>query len=336
MQMEQALPLGQILSLSLALTGLLFTLPLALVKPLEPPQEAPPPVVQSGPVVEAVPVSVPPVETASLPAVTLQVLHRGKVVPMDLEDYLVGVVRAEMPASFHPEALKAQAVAARTYTLYQVAGGGRHGDAHICTDPGCCQAYLTQEEAVARWGDRADELCRKTEQAVRDTAGEILLYGGEPILAAFHAASPARTRAAGEVWSRDLPYLQSVSSPETAEAVPGWRETVVFSGQDFRDRTGAKGWPSDPVTDEAGIVRSLTLDGETRSGTWVRDRLALRSACFTWSVEGDEIAFTTTGYGHGVGMSQYGADVMAAQGSGYRDILTHYYPGAVFGLTGEQ
>ena len=145
---------------------------------------------------------------------TLKVLDGDTVVEMDLGTYLVGVVRAEMPASFHQEALKAQAVAARTYTLHKIQSGGNHGEqADICTDSTCCQAYISEERARANWGGDADDYEAKVETAVKETDGQAILYGGVPILAVFHSSSAGLTRAAGEVWLNDLPYLQAVESP---------------------------------------------------------------------------------------------------------------------------
>ena len=137
-------------------------------------------------------------------ASTLRVLDGETVLEMDLGEYLVGVVRAEMPASFQPEALKAQAVAARTYTLYKLRTGGNHGDtADICTDSTCCQAYLAEGQARTNWGEDADVNEKKVEAAVAETDGQVILYGGMPILAVFHSSSAGLTRAAGEVWQGD-------------------------------------------------------------------------------------------------------------------------------------
>ncbi len=212
--MESRLALGQIAAVSLFLTLLLFLMPLAVVQPMTAPTlnlttKDPPPETSAMP--RAAPLTVspaPPEASAPKPAPKprrLRVLKGDTVEEMDLEDYLLGVVRAEMPASFSPEALRAQAVAARTYTLYQISGGGRHANADVCTNPGCCQAYIEEEAARQRWGKSAEEYLDKTAQAVKSTAGEVLLYEGEPILAAFHASSPGMTRAAGEVWGRDVP-----------------------------------------------------------------------------------------------------------------------------------
>lgn len=270
---------------------------------------------------------------------TLRVLDGEEVLEMDLGTYLTGVVRAEMPASFEPEALKAQAVAARTYTLYKLRSGGNHGEAaDVCTDHTCCQAYLDEEHARASWGENADAYEAKIEAAVGDTDGEAVLYGGVPILAVFHSSSPGLTRAAGEVWQSDLPYLQAVSSPEAGERVPNYYSRVELTAEELRGKLqaafpgadlsgGMESWLRDPEADGAGSVETLSVGGVRAKGTQVRGALNLRSACFTWEAQGDRMVFYVTGYGHGVGLSQYGAGAMAAAGADYREILTHYYTG---------
>ena len=164
---------------------------------------------------------------------TLRVLNGGEVVEMDLGTYLVGVVRAEMPASFETEALKAQAVAARTYTLYHIQNTSSHENADICTDHTCCQAYTDEDTARANWGADADAYEEKVEQAVKETDGQVILYEDQPILAVFHAASAGLTRAAGEVWLNDLPYLQAVESPEDGAAIPNYFSRVEISAADL-------------------------------------------------------------------------------------------------------
>ena len=270
---------------------------------------------------------------------TLRVLNGDAVEEMTLGEYLVGVVRAEMPASFETEALKAQAVAARTYTLYKMQTGGNHGEAaDICTDSTCCQAYISEENARNNWGDAADANEAKIESAVRDTDGETILYGGVPILAVFHSCSAGQTRASGEVWVSDLPYLQAVSSPEPADSIPNYYSRAEFTAETFREKvlaaypeadlSGDMGsWLRNAVTDTAGSVETVEVGGVTLKGTAVRSLLGLRSACFEWEAEDGKLVFYVTGFGHGVGMSQYGADEMAKEGADYREILTHYYTG---------
>lgn len=277
----------------------------------------------------------------------LKVLDGESVKEMTLGEYLVGVVRAEMPASFELEALKAQTVAARTYTLYKMQTGGNHGEtADICTDSTCCQAYIAEDKARSNWGENADAYEEKIETAVYDTDGMTILYGGVPILAVFHSSSAGQTRSSGSVWINDLPYLQSVSSPEEGESIPNYYSRVEFTAEEFREKFLAKhpeadlsgdisGWLKDAVTDSAGSVDTLAVGGVTIKGTELRSILGLRSACFEWEVSDGKLVFYVTGYGHGVGMSQYGANQMAKDGADYQEILTHYYTGVTVEAYGQ-
>ena len=230
-------------------------------------------------------------------------------------------------------------MAARTYTLYKLRTGGNHGDAaDICTDHTCCQAYISEGRARANWGEDADANESKVETAVKETDGETVLYGGVPILAVFHSSSAGLTRAAGEVWQDDLPYLQAVSSPEAGDKIPNYYSRVEFTAEELKEALGSafpeadlsggmEGWLTDPASDSAGSVATVRVGGVTVKGAQVRSALGLRSACFTWEIQDGKMVFFVTGYGHGVGLSQYGAERMAAEGADHREILTHYYTG---------
>ena len=286
---------------------------------------------------------VPLVEKTEEPQHMIRVMHREEVQTMLFSDYLAGVLRAEMPATFELEALKAQAVAARTYTLYKIGNGGNHGaDADICTNPSCCQAYTDRETAWVNWGSSAERCEEKIERAVEETQDQVLLYEGEPILAVFHAASSGVTRPADAVWSQDLPYLQPVASPEPKEHIPNYYSRVEFSTEDFgnlvRSAYGAaslggdkKTWITDAVVDEAGNVETVVVGGVRMKGAALRTLLGLRSACFTWEIQENRVVFFVTGYGHGVGLSQYGANQMAKDGADWKEILAHYYTGVSIG-----
>ena len=268
---------------------------------------------------------------------TVTVKNGDEVQEMDMQSYLVGVVAAEMPASFEPEALKAQSVAARSYALY-CAATGRHGDtAQVCTDYSCCQAWSSEDMLRRTWGDGYDEKLRKIRDAVEATAGEYLCYDGAPVFAAFHSSSAGATEDCGAIWSA-RPYLVSVASPETADEVPNYISSVELSALDFRDTvlyarpdadfTGDESeWIGEITHDESGRVASVILGGEKLSGTELRSLFSLRSTAFTLEYTGSGFLFTVTGFGHGVGMSQYGANAMAKGGADYREILAHYYPG---------
>ena len=266
----------------------------------------------------------------------LRVLCGGEVREMALEDYLLGVVAAEMPASFPEEALKAQAVAARTYALY-CAAGGRHGEADVCTEPGCCQAWLSEDRLRENWGGDYEANLARIRQAVESTAGELLVYEGEPVFAAFHSSSAGATEDCGAVWN-PRPYLVSVSSPETALDVPGYLSSLRCAPLDFRDvilsahpeadfSGPEESWIGELRRDASGRVESLTLGGAVIPGTELRTLFSLRSTAFSLAYEEGAFVFSVTGFGHGVGMSQYGAKVMARDGADYRQILAHYYPG---------
>ena len=330
--MKRASQFRQTAAVSAVLLALLFLLPLAVIVPFRETLFSARDTVDESETEPFVPGDLDA-------AVILRVLNGETVEEMDLGTYLVGVVRAEMPASFETEALKAQAVAARTYTLYKMQTGGNHGEtADICTDSTCCQAYISEENARNNWGDAADANEAKIESAVRDTDGETILYGGVPILAVFHSCSAGQTRASGEVWVSDLPYLQAVSSPEPADSIPNYYSRAEFTAETFREKvlaaypeadlSGDMGsWLRNAVTDTAGSVETVEVGGVTLKGTAVRSLLGLRSACFEWEAEDGKLVFYVTGFGHGVGMSQYGADEMAKEGADYREILTHYYTG---------
>lgn len=331
---KQKSQLNQVIAVSAVLLAVLFLLPLLIM-----------PSFRSGifgredPVDETEQERPPFASGVADAARPLRVLDGGEVLEMDLGTYLVGVVRAEMPASFETEALKAQAVAARTYTLYKLQTGGNHGEAaDICTDHTCCQAYICEEQARANWGENADAYEAKVEAAVKETDGQTVLYGGVPILAVFHSSSAGLTRAAGEVWVNDLPYLQAVDSPEAGDLIPNYYSRVEFTEEELKGKLqaafpeadlsgGMSGWLKDAVTDSAGSVSTVSVGGVTVKGTRVRTVLELRSACFAWEIEDGKMVFFVTGYGHGVGLSQYGANQMAAEGADYREILTHYYTG---------
>ncbi|MBQ9616870.1 MAG: stage II sporulation protein D [Oscillibacter sp.] len=275
----------------------------------------------------------------------LKVLDKksGEVSVMSMQEYLVCVLRGEMPGYFELEALKAQAVAARTYTRYMLHSGSKHGDkADICTSPACCQAYLSAAAARKKWGYLPEDEEQKLRAAVEETDGETMLYDGEPILAVFHASSAGLTRTSADVWSGDKPYLQPVSSPENADAVPNYYSHVEMTITAFRDKlqsafpkanlTGDPyDWLSDVERDSAGSIITMYVGGIKTQGSRVRSALGLRSACFTWEMADGKVSFYVTGYGHGVGLSQYGANQMARDGSGYREILTHYYTGVRIG-----
>jgi len=267
------------------------------------------------------------------------VLTADGVETVTMSDWLPGVVAGEMPALFEEEALKAQAVAARTYIMYSM---GRekpaHPEADVCDDPACCKAHSTDEELREKWGESYEENMARVLEAVRSTDGEYMSYGGEVIQAVFHSSSAGRTEDSAAIWQAE-PYLVSVESPETAEDVPNYVTSVTVSPEDFREAVltvhpeaefgeDPAFWLGAAVRDASGRVESVDIGGTQVPGTELRTLFQLRSTAFTLDYTAEGFLFTVTGYGHGVGMSQYGANVMAEDGADYEEILTHYYPGA--------
>ncbi len=265
----------------------------------------------------------------------------GEIQAIPVQEYILGAVAAEMPVSFETEALKAQAVAAHTYAQRQcLAAAGRddlHG-ADFSDDPAKFQAFLTQDELRERWGTHYDVNYRRLSTIVGEVVENVLVYEDEPILAAFHAISSGRTDAAKTVWGTDLPYLQPVECPADKDA-PSFEETVSFSPDEAGDRLrGAhpaldlaiepEEWFGEPIVSEAGTVLSIPVADGLFTGGEIRSLFGLRSASFTVSFEKGQFVFTTRGFGHNVGMSQYGANQMARDGADYREILARYYPGA--------
>lgn len=255
-------------------------------------------------------------------------MEDNKVVQMPLDEYVVSVVLAEMPAWFEVEALKAQAVVARTYTLRRYNGNSKHPLAAVCTDPGCCQGYCTAEKYIENGGDRAD--LEKIERAVKETGNEVLVYKGALIEATYFSCSGGMTEDAAAVWGEEIPYLQSTVSPGEEDA-EHHIDTVYFTAEEFKNKLGVTipGSPADwfgniSYTDGKG-VSTIVIGSMEYEGTVLRQLLGLRSTAFSVAVVGDVIVITTKGYGHRVGMSQYGADAMALQGSTYQEILKHYY-----------
>ena len=276
--------------------------------------------------------------------VTLTIQDGDTTEQMTLERYLTGVVRGEMPASFEMEALRAQAAAERSYVYYQLAAGRKdaHPDADFCTDHTCCSAYLSETAAREKWGGDFAPWNTRVEQAVSDTDGQVVLYNGRPILAVFHSSSAGRTAAAGDVWSGDLPYLVSVDSPEGEETVPNYYSTVTFTAAEAKEKLLAAHpelklsgtpdrWFGAAAENGSGRVETVSVGGTDIEGTELRRIFGLRSACFTVAADSESVTFRVTGYGHGVGMSQYGANQLAREGKTWQEILEWYYTGATVG-----
>ncbi len=260
----------------------------------------------------------------------------GKTELMDLEVYIYHVVAAEVPAAYQAEAIRAQAVAARTYALYGMEHGGCSKGADVCTDSAHCQAFTTDEALKRRWGSEYDALSAKIRDAVAYTAGEVVTYEGKPIHALFHAVSGGRTEDALAVFNMNLPYLKSVISKGEEDA-PRYKETYRFTRDKLAkllnsDYSGAKvaaprlqGQIEIKKRLTSGQISSVRIGSMTITGREFRKTTGIASANFTIGYTDKEVYIYTTGYGHGVGMSQAGANAMALKGSDYREILAHYY-----------
>lgn len=250
-----------------------------------------------------------------------------------LESYLVGVVAAEMPADFETEALKAQALTARTYIVNQLVQNNRAGlpDHADVSDSEMHQVYKNDQELQVQWGSDYTWKLKKITEAVQATSGQILTYEGNPITATFFSTSNGYTENSEEYWKAAYPYLQSVSSPWDQQS-PKFLNKVVMTVAEFEQKLGVNVVNSSEIGTiierTAGKrVGTVEIGGKKLTGKQIREQLQLMSSDFDWKRQGNQITITTKGYGHGVGMSQYGANGMAQEGKGYADIVKYYYKG---------
>ncbi len=252
-------------------------------------------------------------------------------------DFLIYTVAAEMPASYPPEALKAQAVASYTYYTYEKKRQKDNTNlqgADFSTMPSSFPTTYSPEGLKTLWGDSYEKHLQTIASAVDEVYGKRVLYNGEPIFAAYHSANAGRTESAAVVWGNEFAYLQPVVS--TGDTLsPHYNTSVTVSDTDFAaafpdlSLSGDSGtWITDnPTVTESGTVTAITIGGKTFTGKQVREALNLRSACFTVTHGDEGFVFTVNGYGHAVGMSQHGARALAEQGFSYEEILKHYYVG---------
>ena len=267
----------------------------------------------------------------------------GKVVEMGEREFVIGTVASEMPPTYHSEALKAQAVASFTYYSAKRKAARANPDpdlkgADFSDVPTSFPEGYSQEGMKAKWGANYDAYYKKVKAAVDAVFGKRICLGGEPILAAYHAISFGTTEDAKVVWDTEYPYLKPVPSPGD-KLSPDYQAEATFTPAQFSEAMAkeveglklegdAAGWIGKEVsTSSSGSVTKITVGGKDLSGRMVREALSLRSACFTVEYTGGKFCFTVLGYGHGVGMSQYGADYLARQGSGWQEILQTYYTG---------
>ena len=261
-------------------------------------------------------------ETTQTEECMIKVLHNDEILEIQLEEYVLSVVLAEMPAEFSEEALKAQAILARTYALKRQEKMDKHETAAVCTQSGCCQGYCKAEEYLG-----GAIMLTKVRAAVQDTESLVLMYQGELIEATYFSCSGGRTEDAVAVWGNHVPYLQSTDSPGE-EASDHYITSLKLDKDLVIDKLGLKRLEIGKMelTDGGGVAK-IEISGKEFTGTQIRELLSLKSTAFRMSLVGDTVLITTKGYGHRVGMSQYGADAMATKGCTYDEILLHYYQG---------
>ena len=249
----------------------------------------------------------------------------GEIKKIDAREYITGVVAAEMPALYEEEALKAQAVAAYTFSCYRRDTSDEDYD--ISTDPATCQAYLTNAQLKEKWGENYDTYYNKILSCVKAVEGKMVSYKGKTALTVYHAISPGKTNSCADVWEKEIPYLKSVESLGD-KLNRDYISTLTLSASELSAKLGVTADNLSGIKKcDTGLIKSVTIGGKTFSGSQIQKALSLRSAAFEASKSGESFTFTVYGYGHGVGMSQSGADYMAKQGSSYKEILAHYYSG---------
>jgi len=260
------------------------------------------------------------------------VLPDGNIEEVCIEDFLVRAVAAEMPASFDGEALKAQAVAARTYITAHTPpyGKERHEGASVCCDSAHCQAYATLEQLAANWREDYWKNLHKIRTAVASTKGQVLYYDEAIAESPYFSCCGGSTEAAADCWGNQCEYLPAVFCPYCADS-PKLINTKLFTVAEVAEALGVSSYDIYDMYaadhSEGGRVKRLVIGCTEMSGTKLRSLLSLPSAAFTWLVVGENILFTNLGFGHGVGMCQYGAAGMAEQGFEHQQILEYYYPG---------
>ncbi|MBS4223417.1 stage II sporulation protein D [Lederbergia citrea] len=321
-------PLKPVLILAAILIALSFTIPTLLVLPAQNGNI-------SGKLNEEKPVAKKKkVKHQTTKEVAVFRTQTEKIEKLPLEEYVIGVVASEMPAKFELEALKAQALAARTFVVSHLLNAS--GDDNIpkgadVSDTVSYQVYKNKDELKKLWGKDYKWKYQKVAEAVKETEGEILTYDKKPITAQFFSTSNGYTENAEDYWKNQIPYLKSVKSPWDSDS-PEFISQKALSISDFEQRLGVSiGSQSDIGTiisrTSGKKVASVKIGGKEFTGREIREKLGLRSTDFSWVRKGDSIIVTTKGFGHGVGMSQYGANGMAKEGKNYQDIVNHYYQG---------
>ena len=280
-----------------------------------------------------------PPETENTDGETIRVFlaNESTAVTMDFREYITGVVAAEMPVEFHEEALSAAACAAATLARLRMQTGGDEDlqGAVISTDPKKHQAFITREEMEKRWNGDTDAYYEKLTRAVDKAIDYSITYEGRLITPVYHSMSTGLTENAENVWGSAVPYLVSVESPGDPLS-PGYEAKTTLSFDEFREKTEENGavlgeditlWLGKCTYTEAGTLKNVTIGGKDFSGAEIRSIFSLRSSAVTFAITKDGVTMTTRGYGHGAGLSQYGADYLAEEGYSWKEILQHYYTG---------
>ncbi len=262
--------------------------------------------------------------------IKVKITETGEVKEMDFKEYLFGVVNAEMPALYHAEALKAQTVAAYTFALYKT-GINKKEEYDITDSHNTDQAFKPRETALNDWGEKGVEYAKKIDDAINEVYRQALTYDGEIILSVYTAISGGKTESAKAVFGKELPYLVPKESIGDMLS-PDFLSTVEISRDQVAEILAKKEitngeWFSSETRTDGGSVASMKFGENVLTGAEIRELFGLKSANFTVSLKETTYTFTVRGYGHLCGMSQYGANYMAMQGSSYKDILLWYYTG---------
>lgn len=268
----------------------------------------------------------------------INLLHNNEnvVETLELEDYLINVVAAEMPVEYEEEALKAQATVARTYTLYQIENGHKHDNADVCDSSTCCQAWISKEKRYEKWGDNQDEKWSKLTNAVYSTAGEVITYDGKPIDAFFHSNSGGTTEIPINVWGgSDFPYLQVVETSGEDEYSQYYSEKEYTKAEIESKMKSAYSdfsidWNEENCIEileytESSRIKTLKIGNKNISGVEARKIFELKSSNFTYEISESTVKFKVIGYGHGVGLSQTGSNTLAKEGKNYKEIIEHFF-----------
>lgn len=269
---------------------------------------------------------------------TINLLHKneGTIETIELDEYIVNVLAAEMPVDYELEALKAQATVARTYTLYQIENGKKHENSDICDSPDCCQAWISKEKRFESWKENQEEKWNKLREAVYSCSGDIITYNGKPIDAFFHSNSGGKTELPVNVWGgSDYPYLQAVETSGEDEYSQYYSE-IEYTKLEIEEKMKNAysdfeiNWEESNCIEileytEGNRIKTIKIGNKNIAGVEARKIFSLRSSNFTYEISETGVKFKVIGYGHGVGLSQTGSNTLAKEGKNYKEIINHFY-----------